>query len=93
MSSGIYEFTQAKIKNSSGIIQFSFWTMNFMDEALIALPLYSLANPSVHASAPPPFRRKTRSAMEGALYVIEENLQVFEKNLREKNCKEAIFFT
>ena len=27
MSSGIYEFTQAKIKNSSGIIQFSFWTM------------------------------------------------------------------
>ena len=56
MSSGIYEFTQAKIKNSNGIIQFSFWTMNFMDEALIALPLYSLANPSVHASAPPPFR-------------------------------------
>ena len=34
MSSGIYEFTQAKIKNSSGIIKFSFWTMNFMDEAL-----------------------------------------------------------
>lgn len=56
MSSGIYEFTQAKIKNSSGIIKFSFWTMNFMDEALIALPLYSLANPSVHVSAPPLFR-------------------------------------
>ena len=64
-----------------------------MDAVLLALPLYPLANPRVHAYAPPLFRRKTRSAMEGALYVIEENLQVFEKNLREKNCKEAIFFT
>ena len=38
MSSGIYEFTQTKIKNSSGIIKFSFWTMNFMDEALWTKP-------------------------------------------------------